>query len=227
MLVPFRHLLNSWKREVDKWWLPFQVHVKTYDRLRADVTEPRPDPGGKQSGKHAVSRDKAFALGELYDATIVDESSRIGNRESQIFAAVCAVSWEHKIRLALSGTPFGKNPMKLWSQLYFVDHGLTLGRFRMYRACMFRWQKRWRFGEWKFQAEHLPALQRLVRNRSISYRAEECLDMPAQRRLSVSFSLPKPAVDEYQRLQREMEEVMAREVATGLYQETEVCFTRL
>ena len=61
-------------------------------------------------------------------AVILDESAAIKTRDSQLARTYHELSELMDIRIIMSGTPFANKPQDIWSQIYFLDFGETLGK---------------------------------------------------------------------------------------------------
>ena len=223
VVVPFRVQLESWKAEIRKWDPPFRVDVMTYAAARNRVCVKVQRLRGHKAGTNRlrVDQSKARDFGKLYGATIVDESSLIGNRQSVIFQAIKKISIRHPVRLALSGTPFGRDPALLWPQMKFVDLGASLGSWGMFRECFLRDTGRYRRMEMK--RSELPRLHRLMAHRSVRIHIEDCMDMPDKSFNRIHYDMPKAAKDAYAEMQGEMLKV----VREGEVTKIEACFVRL
>jgi len=81
----------------------------------------------------------------------------------------------------LTGTPMNADPQDLWAQFMVVDGGATLGHtLGIYRGAYFKTSvNRWGGYQHKFLPEYTDDLARIVRNRSVRYKDDECLDLPA------------------------------------------------
>lgn len=60
-------------------------------------------------------------------AVIIDESTKIKNPESNLTQAFFALGPLFKIRTIMTGTPVANRPYDIWSQIYFLDSGMSLG----------------------------------------------------------------------------------------------------
>lgn len=58
---------------------------------------------------------------------IIDESAKIKNPQATITKTFLALSQLFKIRIIMTGTPVANRPYDIWSQIYFLDHGKSLG----------------------------------------------------------------------------------------------------
>ena len=60
-------------------------------------------------------------------AIIIDESTKIKNPESKLTQDFFELSDLFRIRVIMTGTPVANRPYDLWSQIYFLDKGNSLG----------------------------------------------------------------------------------------------------
>jgi Superfamily II DNA/RNA helicases, SNF2 family len=66
---------------------------------------------------------------------IIDESAKMKNPNSKITKSLMNLSALFKKRVIMTGTPVANRPYDLWSQIYFLDHGESLGNdFSDFRA---------------------------------------------------------------------------------------------
>lgn len=60
-------------------------------------------------------------------AIIIDESTKIKNPEAKLTQAFFELAPLFKIRVIMTGTPVANRPYDIWSQIYFLDLGQSLG----------------------------------------------------------------------------------------------------
>lgn len=115
-----------------------------------------------------------------FDGMVLDECHMLGNQDSLIFRLCHHLSKKYSYRWGLTGTPFGKDPIKLLSQFELIDHGETLGTTKgMFRAAFYRsTENRWGGVDYTFLEDKKEDLHRLIRNCSIRYEDEEFADLP-------------------------------------------------
>ncbi len=61
-------------------------------------------------------------------AIIIDEASKIKNPESNLAKAFFEISPYFKKKVIMTGTPVANRPYDIWSQIYFLDQGNSLGK---------------------------------------------------------------------------------------------------
>lgn len=115
-----------------------------------------------------------------FDTLVMDEIQRAKNHESLTFRMLRAITKMVDFAYGLTGTPFGKDLMVLWAEMFLVDLGDTLGTtLGMYREVFFEDTPGYFGGvKYRFKKEREPDLQRLIKNVSIRYEIDECEDMP-------------------------------------------------
>ena len=59
---------------------------------------------------------------------ILDESAKIKNPESKISKKLHSLSYIYSKKIIMTGTPSANRPEDYWSQIYFLDHGKSLGK---------------------------------------------------------------------------------------------------
>ena len=60
-------------------------------------------------------------------AIIIDESTKIKNPQSKLTQTFFELSSLFKIRIIMTGTPVANRPYDIWSQIFFLDQGKSLG----------------------------------------------------------------------------------------------------
>lgn len=135
----------------------------------------------RKGGGMALDPARAEALESRVTMVVYDESAYLKNWQSLTFRLAKRLLRRSSFRLGLTGTPFNRSPIDLWSQFYAVDGGETLGgTLGIYRAAFFREKPRfWGRGfDYVFRERRKDELGRMIRHRSIRYAEDECLDLP-------------------------------------------------
>lgn len=73
------------------------------------------------------SRLKEYFLLTRNVAIIIDESAKIKNPNSTLTKILFELSPLFKRRIIMTGTPVANRPQDIWAQIYFLDHGESLG----------------------------------------------------------------------------------------------------
>ena len=67
-------------------------------------------------------------------AVIIDESTKLKNPDAQLTKNFFDLAPLFKIRVIMTGTPIANRPYDIWSQIYFLDQGRSLGSdFRSFK----------------------------------------------------------------------------------------------
>jgi SNF2 family DNA or RNA helicase len=77
--------------------------------------------------------------------------------------------------IELTGTPFGRDPTALWSQMFLIDDGWCLGEsLGLFRAAFFTAKKNfWGGNDYTFRKSRAQLLNKFIAHRSIRYEADE------------------------------------------------------
>ncbi|MHA2044096.1 MAG: DEAD/DEAH box helicase [Candidatus Thorarchaeota archaeon] len=116
------------------------------------------------------------------DIIIFDESSRIANPKAQQTKACMELAGQAKYRYVLNGTPITNKPLSLWSQMYAVDFGETLGNsYTAFRREYFQGIKMQSggafFSVYKIRnKQSMRELAEEIDSKSIRFLKEECID---------------------------------------------------
>lgn len=151
------------------------LYIATYPGIMHMVSKTTENKKGET--KFARDEKRCRELEARIDGYIFDESTELGGHSSLTWRCFRSfVRRPEKMVFALTGTPFGKDPKMLWSQMYLVDHGETLGpTLGLFQAGFYREVENHfsGFPEYKFRKKMAPVLHEMLQNRSIAYEADE------------------------------------------------------
>jgi len=133
-----------------------------------------------------------------YGMVIFDESSRISNPKAKQTQACMEIAGHSKYRILLNGTPVANKPLDLWSQMYCLDFGDSLGKdFKIYRSSYFSTIKMKNttgqyFSVYKIRNKaSLDIISSKIAKKSIRYTKEECIkDLPEKLYQTRTLELP-------------------------------------
>lgn len=147
-------------------------------------------------------------LATRFDCLVLDESSNLKSHSSLSFKMCKKLAQSISCRFALTGTPFGRNVEDLWSQLYLIDKGKSLGpTLGLFRELFFIQKKAyWTRFEYEFNPETLPVLTTRLNNRSLHYEIEECADLPELIKIKIPLILPQLFIAKYEALKKQFRE---------------------
>ena len=137
-----------------------------------------------------------------FNCIILDELPlRSSDKGSLTFRVLKKMGNDIKYRYNLTGTPFGRDPVKLWSPYYIIDHGETLGHsLEVFRSAFFS-NKALHFGgvEYTFKKNLEDKLHATLKHRSIRYTLEEVKDVLPVSRIIRPVSWPHENLIYYNR----------------------------
>jgi len=169
---------------------------------------------------------KTDAVGRMFDMLVCDESTAIMNPDSLHFKVVRRMRKQVKYIYGLTGTPFGKDPLNLWSQFFVIDDGYSLGEtLGLYREVFFnRKEEFWGGCSFSFKSGMSTTLHRRLAHTAIRYSESECQDMPpvvggmsGGHLMLVPVTLPKAARPYYDALKEELVEAREYEIISNAY----------
>lgn len=195
------------------------IFLLNYDGLQVFMTDLV--KGGRQ-----IDRKMARDFASLFDFVVFDESHLVGNKISLRFRMCSILSKACEYRYALTGTPFGRNPEKLWAQFFLVDHGETLGTtLGMFRAAFFTAKENYFGGiDYKFNPAMEPQLHRVLQNRSIRYKDTEFSDVPKIRYIPHRLTFGMDAEKYYGKVLEELRQSRnVREMENSFLRMRQIC----
>lgn len=199
------------------------VVIVTYPGAVAMIHERKK---GKRKKKYVIDDKKLKRMMHRVDALVMDESTRAGGRDSLTNSMCIKIARKVDIVYALAGRPFGRDPTLLWVQQYIVDLGETLGEtLGLFRKVFFTEKDSYWGGpyskEYTFNKKMKGELSRVLQHRSVTYAADECIEMPKVVPIVEELSFPGEAQSYYKKV------VAAIRASRGNLRETESAFIRL
>lgn len=220
VLVPNLSNKEEWAREIDKHCpdIPYlildgpmanrwdallstkaAVVIDTYagfSRLMSFKVKKRNGKGGLEPDRMRIE-----LLAKTVDMVVCDESSQggLGNHQALIYRIAKRLCRAAPYVYLLNGTPFGRDPTPLWTQMYCVDRGETLGEsLGLFRAGFFNETHNGWATQWVFDERKANTLHQLLKHRSLRYKADEA-DLPAVVRITKRATLSADADAIYQK----------------------------
>ena len=163
-------------------------------------------------GKNRLVLDPAKLDDLLHrvDALVMDESTKVGNSHSLTYELCEEAANRASFHYALAGMPFGRDPILLHPQMKLVDGGETLGTtLGLFREAFYS-KKKNPFArnkhvyDYTFKKALQPQLSRMLQHRSITYRAEECIELPEITHITERVRLPAEIRQFYEKLVRDL-----------------------
>lgn len=183
----------------------------SYPGARAMVSKRAKVKKKKKKMKLKLDPAKMQKLLAWANAIVLDESTECGNPRSLNFQMISGLRKGAKVRYALAGRPFGRDPTPLWAQNFLIDDGETLGEtLGLFRGAYFTEEDSEYGGPYSktytFKSKLRPQLAQTIQHRSITYAAEECIDVPKVTRIIEEVSFSEEAEAYYQKV---VEQVIA------------------
>lgn len=176
------------------------LYLVNYPGLAVYMTE-LVAQGKKGRRKRVITPQAAKRFAQHFDLVVLDESHKIGNHEALVYRECRWFTKYCPYLYALTGTPFGRDPIKLWSQFHVVDNGETLGKsLGMFRAAFFLPETN-RFSggvDYHFNPRMEGKLHRVLQHRSIYYDDKEFADLPPVHRIRRRVGFSERAEEQYQ-----------------------------
>lgn len=160
---------------------PADVYLMNYAGLMVYMAElEEKKKNNKTFNKMTPNKKLVQNFLQHFNGVVFDESHLLGNTESLLYRLCRRLSNHCPFRYGLTGTPFGRDPTRLWSQLYLTDHGETLGTtLALFRQAFFSQKpKYWGGVDWTFNSKKEEVLHNTLQHRSIRYEDYECQDLP-------------------------------------------------
>jgi hypothetical protein len=153
---------------------------------------------------------KTEKLSKWAGAVVWDESTREGNTGSLQYRLADQLRKATPRRYLLAGRPFGRDPTMLVPQYKLIDDGETLGEtLGLFRAVFCdaadnAWDPKGYAKDYTFRKEMHGELSRMIQHRSITYTADECVDLPDVIPIVEEVSFPTEAQAYYRRVVKEL-----------------------
>jgi len=240
VLVPNVVNITSWAAEIIKHAPELRVvkmndnsRIKRQTQLKEDADIWVLNYAGLQSVMTRLEKKKRIAdvmmcnaVASMFDCVVYDESHKLGNVRTLTYKLCSELSKVIPFRYGMTGTPFGRDPMLLWSQFYLTDRGESLGfKYSLFRDVFFR-KEQTPYGigfKYVFRQRMKGDLNRLIQNKAILYSMEECaVSMPKLVYTAMPLEPPK---DMRMHFNRALEE--AKAIRSGDYIALKNVFMRM
>jgi len=212
IIAPLRVANSVWAQEAKQW-----EHTKHLNFSICTGNERQRLAGlMKDSDVFVINRENVQWLVKHYkdkwpfDCVVVDESSSFKSASSGRFKALKKVMHHTRYLWLLTGTPSPNGLIDLWSQMYLIDYGESLGRtITNYRSRFFDTDY---FGrKYNLRDGSEAKIHALIDDKIMSLAAEDYLDMPDRIDIIVRVDLPTAVLKKY----REFERNLIVELVTG------------
>lgn len=146
LVAPLRCCTDVWPLEISKFGFDFRTSLIHAGDSSKGSAQRREAALRKKADIHLINPEGIPWLVEYlarhktvpFRTLVVDESTKFKNPEAKRMKALASISSHIPHRLILTGTPIPKGYIDLWSQIYLLDDGVSLGRrFEIFVATYF------------------------------------------------------------------------------------------
>jgi SNF2 family DNA or RNA helicase len=180
VIAPLRVCNSVWKQEGAKWdhLSHLRIEVATGPAWRRREALDTLADVWVINRENVVWLIKEYLKGAWrYDAVIIDESSAFKSAAAKRFKILRKATPLCQVVVLLTGTPSPNGIMDLWSQMYLIDSGESLGRtITGYRERFFV-QDYMGYNWLPIDGSH-GAVQKLIAPKVLSMQAEDYIDVP-------------------------------------------------
>ena len=204
VLAPLSILEPSWGGDIKKFTPTMRFSIAyAKNRTKAFASDADIYISNHEACKY-LEKDSPFGKD---DWLVVDESTAFKNPTAKRSKALKNISTAYDKRILMTGTPVPNTVCDVWHQMLCVDGGERLGtsfwKFRN-QVCLPKpvpgmpnisnWEDKPGATEWVMD---------MIRDVSIRYKAEDCLDLPENRVQTLTVELPPQIYSQYLQLARE------------------------
>ena len=205
VIAPLRVANGVWAQESQKW-----SHLKHLTTNVCTGTErQRIAALSSQSDVYTINREnvpwlvKHFGKTWPFDCVVIDESSSFKNASSQRFKALKKILPETEYMVLLTGTPSPNGLLDLWSQIYLLDFGASLGRtMGAYKQRFFESD----YMGYKFtpRVGSDEKIRSLINDFCLSMAAQDYLELPERININVEVELDSKSRKVYEQFEKEL-----------------------
>lgn len=183
VIAPKRVAEDTWAQEVDKWTHLTHLDVSLVlgtPKQREQALERNADiyVTNKENTKWICER---FKKDWPFDMVVIDELSTFKNSDSQRFK-ILKKKWPLFDRfVGLTGTPAPKNIMDLWAQIYLIDGGERLGKFKTHFRQRYFYpthQISDNVFNWELKSGSKDEIYKMISDVTVSMESKDYLKMP-------------------------------------------------
>jgi SNF2 family DNA or RNA helicase len=213
ILAPLRPLYSVWPNELREWGFPY-LSAMLHKQLDKGLVMDRPI-----ELMNFGSVKKLAEYKNRWDIIIVDESTYLKNWSAKRTGFVKKMIKTIPKRIILTGTPAANSLQDLFSQLFIVDNGESLGRTITKFRGLYCQPSGWQGRQWAIKGGSVDLLEARISDRCLRMQCEDYLDMPDLIQNNVYVDLPTKVKGQYKRFEKELvAEIEAAEAETAKYE---------
>jgi SNF2 family DNA or RNA helicase len=219
IIAPKSLLDSAWREDFQKF-APDMVVVCAYAENREKAFNMPADAYITNTDALVWLSKRPSGFFKGFDTLVVDESTSLKHRTSARSKAAAKIAKHFTYRRLMTGTPTSNGIADIWHQVFILDQGERLGKsFFGFRAAactpkqvgpaanMVKWVDR-------------PGIESIVgallKDIVIRHRFEDCVDIPANHRYSVPYTLTKSHRSNYAEMEKEQLLMLKNTVITAI-----------
>lgn len=198
VIAPLRVANTVWAQEAKRW--SHLKHLKV--SICTGPEKSRIRALSSDADVYVINRENVVWLVDLYrdrwpfDFVVVDESSSFKDSSSKRFKALRKILPRTEHFVILTGTPSPNGLIDIWSQIYLLDFGMTLGRtMSAYKQRFF--ESDYMGYKWAPKDGAADKIHGLLTPRVISMSAADYLELPDRIDITLDLDLPDKVMKEY------------------------------
>ena len=207
VIAPLRVAKSTWPSEVKKWDHLSHLSIA----VAVGTAQQRKDALNAKGELTIINKENVTWLVNLcsekkvwpYDAIVCDESSCAKNPSSKIFRSLKKISKFTNLMVLLSGTPSPQGLLDLWSQVFLMDAGASLGRTMTgYKQRFFNPDF---FGyTWTPKVGSSEKIYSLISDKVLSMKADDYIEVPERIDLVEKIELPWAVLEKYKQFEKDL-----------------------
>ena len=207
VVAPLRVCRTVWPVEAEKWEFDLTVSVITgtakqkREALRADADLYVINPESLPWLKKQLDADPNL---DPFDTLVVDESTKFKNFTAKRTKSIRSLLPRFARRLILTGTPAPNHLGDLFSQVYLLDNGETLGKTLGWFRKEFMHQGGYQGRVWQFTESREDTLYSRIDPFVLRMAATDHLEMPELVFNTIRVQLPAANLAAYKKLERQL-----------------------
>ena len=207
IIAPLRVCQSTWKQESALWRHTRDLRIS----VCTGTAQQRKDGLNSNADVFLINKENVSWLVNLcsekgswpYGMIVIDESSCVKNHSTKIFRSLKKVVKHSKYVVLLSGTPAPNSLTDLWSQIFLIDGGASLGKtvtnFRNRFCEVDFWGHTYTVKE-----GYGEKIQELIKPMTLSMQGSDYLELPDRLDLIEKVVLPEKVMDEYKAFEKNL-----------------------
>lgn len=206
VVAPLKVVYHVWPKERSKWkdfnWLTLKIlhGPKKAQRLREEADVYLINYEGLTWLAEELNKLKWTKAKMPFDMIVFDESSKMKNSKSMRFRLMKGWINDFKRVVQLTGTPAPNGLQDVWSQVYLLDQGKSLGRYiTWFRDNYFNQVG---FGGFKYVPKHgaQEKIYSQINHLVLRMDAKDWLELPPLIKTKIEVDMPAEALARYDQL---------------------------